>query len=45
MQQSKMSFIYTYLTIILCGSALFAGPPEDFSRIWQEVESIYLQGL
>ena len=45
MQQLKISFIYTYLTIILCCSALFADPPEDFSRTWQEVESIYLQGL
>ena len=45
MPQSKISFIYIYLTIILCCSALFADPPEDFSRIWQEVESIYLQGL
>jgi hypothetical protein len=36
MQQSKILFIYTYLTIILCCSALFADPPEGFSRTWQD---------
>jgi len=40
-----ISYIYSIFFIFLGFSTLFAEPPEEFSKVWQEIESIYLERL